>query len=168
MVLKNGMNLQIDKAVKSDAQALIAYLNMVGGESDHLTFGANGANMTVAEEEGFIEKLSNSTASALFVGKIEKEIVCVGSVVAPQRERVAHQAELGITVKKKFWGLGIGTHLMQTMIAFAKANGQTEILHLVVREGNLPAISLYKSWGLKRSEPTSGSSKPPAGIGMRC
>lgn len=147
MNLKNDIILQIDKAIRSDAQEIINYLNIVGGESDNLLFGANGFHMSVVAEENFIEDLAKSNTSALFIGKIDNEIACIGSVMAPQRERIAHQADIAISVKKKFWGLGVGIHLMQTIINYAKANGQTQILHLGVIEDNFIAISLYKKIG---------------------
>lgn len=103
--------------------------------------------MTAGEEEIFIENLLESDVSALLVGKIENEIVCVGSIMTSPRERISHQAELSISVKKKYWGLGIGTHLMEAMISFAKRNGQTEILHLGVKNDNINAINLYEKMG---------------------
>lgn len=147
MQLRNDTILQIDKAIKIDAPKIIEYLNVVGGESDNLLFGANDFHMSVKAEEKFIENLTDSKVSALYVGKIENEVVCVGSIMTPLKERISHQADLAVSVKKKYWGLGIGTHLMQTMIDFAKKNGQTEILHLGVKAENLTALSLYKKMG---------------------
>ena len=149
MDLKNGMILEIDKAIRSDAQEIINYLNIIGGESDNLLFDANGFHMSVEAEENFIENLTNFRTSALFIGRIDNEIACVGSILSSQRDRIAHQAEIAISVKKKFWGLGVGTHLMQTIINYAKSNGQTEILHLGVIEDNYNAISLYKKMGFE-------------------
>ena len=45
MKLKNGKFIEIRKAKKEDAAELLDYLNLVGGESDNLTFGANEFNM---------------------------------------------------------------------------------------------------------------------------
>lgn len=147
MQLKNDMVLQINKAIKTDAYEMIEYLNIVGGESDNLLFGANGFHMSVEAEENFIENLLDSNVSALLIGRIENEIVCTGSIMTAPKERISHQADLAVSVKKKYWGLGIGTHLMQTMISFAKRNGQTEILHLGVKDDNLTAVNLYKKMG---------------------
>lgn len=147
MQLKNDMILQIDKASKADAAAIIEFLNIVGGESDNLLFGANGFNMSIEAEENFIESLLESKVSALFAGRIGNEVVCVGSIMTSPKDRISHQADLAVSVKKKHWGLGIGTHLMQTMISFAKRNGQTEILHLGVKDDNLTAVILYKKMG---------------------
>lgn len=147
MKLRNGMILQISKAIKSDAKEIIEYLNIVGGESDNLLFGANDFHMTVEAEENFIVNLSDSNTSALFIGRMGGEIVCVGSIITPQRKRIAHHADLTISVKKRYWGLGIGTCLMQKMIDFAKENCQTEIVHLGVKDDNIAAIELYKKMG---------------------
>lgn len=149
MELKNGMKLKIEKAKRHDAGQVLDYLNLVGGESDNLLFGANEFTMSLEAEEEFIENLETSKVSALFVGKIDNEVVCIGSAMAPLRQRIAHQAEVAISVKKKYWGLGIGTHLMQAIIDFSRQNGTTEILHLGVRYGNDEAINLYRKMGFE-------------------
>lgn len=149
MELKNKMILQIEKAVKEDAQQIIDYLNIIGGESDNLLFGANEFVMSLEAEENYIESVNQSDASALFVGKIEDEIICVGSVMASTRNRIAHHSELAISVKKKYWGMGVATHLMQTMIDYAKNSEITEIIHLGVRSDNEMAINLYKKMGFE-------------------
>ena len=38
-ILKNGEPLLVREGIESDAEAAIAHLNTVGGESDFLTFG---------------------------------------------------------------------------------------------------------------------------------
>lgn len=147
MELKNGMILHVRQAVKSDAQEIIEYLNIVGGESDNLLFGANEFHMTVEAEENLIANLEGSKTSALFIGLIDDKIVCVGSIFSEKRIRIAHQANIAISVLRSYWGLGIGTYLMESMIEFAKESGQTEIVHLGVREDNIAAMRLYKKMG---------------------
>lgn len=149
MKLKNGQELIISKAQVTDAGKIIEYLNIVGGESDNLLFGKNEFHMTVEDEERFIENLSGSRVSALFIGKINGEIACVGSMMSPGRKRIAHGADLAISVKKQYWGVGVGSLLMSAIIDFAKENKQTEILHLGVRADNEAAIGLYKKMGFR-------------------
>ncbi len=147
MLLKNGMELLIAKATKADAEAIIKYLNLVGGESDNLLFGQNGFHMDVESEEKFIENINSSEKSALFVGKINGKTVCVGSIQSPNRERISHQCDIAVSVKRDFWNIGIGTELMKTLINFAKNTKQIEIIHLGVRADNINAIKLYKKMG---------------------
>ncbi len=147
MKIKNGFDLIISKVIKEDAKGLIEYLNLIGGESDNLLFGANEFKMSIEDEEKFIENLSDSTTSAMFIAKIDGEIVSVGSMMSAPRKRIAHQADLAISVRKKYWKLGIGTIMMNTMIDFAKGNNTTEIIHLGVNSKNVSAINLYKKFG---------------------
>lgn len=72
-----------------------------------------------------------------------------GSLFSPVRERIAHQTDFAISVKKKYWGIGVGTELMKIMIDFARANGKTEVIHLGVKEDNVAAIELYKKMGFE-------------------
>ena len=149
MLLKDGKELHIRKAVKADAQEILDYLNIVGGESDNLLFGANEFTMTVEQEELFIESLRDSETSALFGGFIRDKIVCVGSALAPARERISHQCEIAISVLKEYWGIGVGTCLMTEVIGFAKESGKLEVLHLGVKAENTSAIALYRKLGFQ-------------------
>ena len=149
MQLKNGKDLLIRKARKDDAAELIKYLNTVGGESDNLLYGADEFTMSVEQEEEYIDNLSDSDTSVLLVGTVDDKIVCVGSIFAPTRERIAHQGDLGMSVLKEFWGLGVGTCLMEALIQFAEDTNKIEILHLQVRTDNTHAIALYKKMGFE-------------------
>lgn len=147
MILKNGMELVIDKAKKSDAALTIEYMNKVGGESTELVFEENEFKVPVHAEEMFIESLTHNKTSAMFVGKIDGEIVSIGNVTTQSRSRMLHVAEYAITVRKKYWDLNIGTHMMEEMIKFSKASGKTEMIYLYVKADNSKAIHLYKKFG---------------------
>jgi RimJ/RimL family protein N-acetyltransferase len=149
MILKNGKELLIQKAAVEDAEDIIEYLNIVGGESDNLLFGKDGFHMTAQAEEKYIENISKSAKSALFAGKIDGKIVCVGSISSPDRERIAHQCDIAVSVKKAFWSMGVGTELMRTLIAFARQTNEIEIIHLGVRSDNVNAIKLYNKMGFE-------------------
>lgn len=149
MRLKNNTELEITKATEADAEALIVYLNQVGGESDNLLFGENEFPTDVELEREVIRTLNTSRCSALFVAKLDGKIVGASSIKSPVRKRIAHQAEIGLSVKKEYWNLGIGTALLETMIEFAKQTAQIEIIHLGVRAGNEKAIRLYQKMGFE-------------------
>jgi len=147
VLLKNGQEVIIRKAVKADAQALIDYGNVIGGESDNLLFGANEFGITLEQEERFIEGMANSKASGLFVALIDGEVVALANLSTHHRKRAAHTSEIGMSVRKKYWGLGIGDAVLDFIIEFAKASGQIEIIGLSVRVDNLAAQGLYRKKG---------------------
>lgn len=143
--------LIISSAEKADAKEILEYLNIVGGESDNLLFGANGlAHVSVEDEEKTIESIKNSSTSRMFVGKINGEIACIGNVTSSPRKRIAHHAEIAISVKQKFWHHGVGSKLMKTMIDFCKENGVTKSIYLGVRVGNDNAVKMYEKFGFQK------------------
>jgi ribosomal protein S18 acetylase RimI-like enzyme len=62
--------------------------------------------------------------------------------------KTAHRAMLGISVLREFWNLGIGTALLNELIAASRAHG-TEILELDFIEGNTRARGLYEKMGFE-------------------
>ena len=147
MLLKDGRELTIRKAAKSDAAEIVDYLNTIGAESDNLLFGAGGFGMTVEQEAEYIENCLEP--SALLVGVLDGRIVSIGHISTLTRQRVAHLGEVGISVLKEFWGIGVGTCMMDEIIKFSKESGVIEVLYLGVKADNEPAIELYKKHGFE-------------------
>lgn len=139
------MSYVIQKAKPEDAAALIEYLKIIGGETDNLTFGAEGLPVTVEEERAFLEKENADGRSVMLLVRENGKILADGHIQAMTR-RISHRASLGITVLKEAWGRGIGTALMERLIAHAKENG-IEIIELQVRCDNTRAIRLYEKFG---------------------
>jgi len=149
MLLKNGKELTIRKAQKEDARELLAYAKKVGAESDFLTFGAEGLPYTIEQEEKQIENWSNSTSAVMLVGVVDGKIVTTCVISAPARERLAHQSSIAVSVLKEYWGIGIGSHMMNALIDFAKNSDTIELIHLGVHADNTSAIALYKKCGFQ-------------------
>lgn len=138
----------IEEAKPADAENILSYLRIIGGESDNLTFGAEGVPFSVEAEQAFIQSRLDSKKDVLYLVKCNGEIVGNGSINSLSG-RMSHRAELGISVRKDYWGKGIGTKLMDALIAFAR-NAGFEILSLEVRSDNDRAIRLYERFGFKK------------------
>lgn len=149
IILKNNFKLNIKKATEEEAEKIVEYVNLVGGESDNLTFGKDEFHMTVDEEREFIKNLNKTKSSAMFLGKINDEIVCMGNIISHSKERIKHQSTIGISVKKKYWSMGIGTILMEELIKFAKETNIIKIISLEVLTENENAIKIYKKLGFE-------------------
>jgi RimJ/RimL family protein N-acetyltransferase len=150
-ILKDGRLLVLRRSRVSDAQQILDYLNVVGGESDNLMFGKEGCrSITVAQEAEHIEKLSSSPNTLLMVGLVGGRIVSLSQIRGETPLRVSHNFQLSITVLKAFWGLGIGTASMAVLLDFARKRG-AKAVHLGVRAGNDVAIHLYDKFGFVRA-----------------
>ena len=141
------MGILIERACPADAAEILGYLKTVGGETDNLSFGAEGLPFSIEEEEAYLRSLQNSTHCVMLVARKDGRIVGNASFTSSPRERLKHRGELGICVLKKEWGNGIATMLMDEILRFARDTAQAGIIHLEVRSDNLRAIRLYRKFG---------------------
>ena len=144
-------NITIRKASVEDAQAIINYLDQIGKESDNLTFGEEGIGYTLEDEEKMIQGYEENLNSTMFIAFDSDQVVSIGNLSASKRERTKHVSVLGISVLKSHWNQGIGKHMMNTLIGFAKQAPDTKAVHLEVRSDNHIAIHLYESVGFKKN-----------------
>ncbi len=143
-------NIIIEKAVPEDVEELLCFLKAIGGETDNLTFGAEGFPATLEEERAYLESLKCSASSAMYVAKKNGKIVGNAHFTGMTRERLRHRGSIGISVLKLEWGQGIGSRLLRTVIDFAKDTAHVEIISLEVKSDNVRAIKLYKKFGFER------------------
>ena len=146
-ILKDSRELVIRKATEEDAEKVLEYLNIIGGETDFLSFGVEGLNITLEEERNYFKNL---TAKNFFlIAEIEEKIVGNCSISTNEkRVRLKHFGELGIVVLKECWNLGIGNKLIETALLLGK-NGGLKKVNLETRSDNKKAIVLYKKLGFK-------------------
>lgn len=140
------MKIEIREACAADAEKMILYNKKVGSETDFLSFGTDTFNISCDKEARFLERFRNSKKDLMLVAYDNEKIVANASIEGHRTQRYSHRAELSITVLKKYWGQGIGSSLMEKLIAFAEEIGYKSI-YLEVRSDNERAINLYKKFG---------------------
>ena len=144
------MNIIYREAEPSDAGKFLEYSKIVGSETDNLTFGAEGLSLSISQEADFIRKFAGNPGSVMIVAFDEGELIGTGAVsVVSGKPRFAHRSEIAISVRKDYWGKGIGTGIMNILMDFAKKSG-AEVLELEVRSDNEAANALYKKFGFKK------------------
>lgn len=148
--LKNGKTAILRSANKEDAKAMIDYLNIIGGESDFITFGKNEFPMSVEAEQDYIERVNNMNNSKNVLITIDNEIIGIASINSVEKERMKHNGTLGISLRKKYWGIGLGSEIMDYLINWAKSNKITKKINLLVREDNIRGVKLYEKFGFEK------------------
>ncbi|WP_346931012.1 GNAT family protein [Clostridium sp.] len=148
--LKSGKELLLRRPKEEDAEAMIEYLNIVGGESDNLLFGKNEFRLTVDQEREHINNVNINDNALMLLCIIDNQIVSVSQVSAPNRKRIAHNSELAISVKKEYWSMGIGTTVMEVLIDFAKNHETIKTISLGVKANNKKAQHLYEKLGFEK------------------
>lgn len=148
-IMINGEKLIIRRSKKSDANALVDYINSVAGETDYLSFGVGEFGMTVQQEEDYIENTSKKENALSLVAEINGKVVANLNFSGGARRRVSHVGEFGISVQKEYWGYGIGEELIRYLIDWSKSSGVIRKINLRARTDNARGIRLYKKLGFE-------------------
>jgi RimJ/RimL family protein N-acetyltransferase len=148
--LRDGRKATLERVTEADAPGMLAYLEVIAGETDFLTFGPGEFGMKVDQEAAFLKSLADPLASEMN-GMMVKAVVAgemVGNALLTRspRPRLRHVGELGLSVRRDFWGVGLGSALCKTIFSGAKRTGVTRIA-LKVRADNARAIRLYERLG---------------------
>jgi RimJ/RimL family protein N-acetyltransferase len=130
-----------------DAQKLIDYINQVSEESDNLSFGKGEAPFTVEQEEKYISTQQTDPHRIMAVGEIDGELMAVSDISTSSLPRLKHAGELGLSLMKKYWNIGVGKALLKYLIDWAKTDGGLKKINLHVKETNDAGIHLYKKLG---------------------
>jgi RimJ/RimL family protein N-acetyltransferase len=144
---KDGRAFVIREAVADDAAAVKEYIERVSGQSDFLSFGAGEFEMGEAEEREFLGKCQAAPNELYILGQLDETIVSTLNFNAGHRPRTRHTGEFGVTVEESFWGLGIGSLMIDAMIRWARQTGLVKKINLRVRTDNPRAIALYQRKG---------------------
>ena len=140
----NNSLFVIERARAEDAAALLDYLKIVGGETENLSFGAEGVPLSLEAEQDYLRSQCESADNVQHLAKMDGEIIGTASLNRKPR-RMSHRGEFGISLKKAWWGCGAASALTEAILAFARENG-FEQLDLEVRSSNARAIHLYEKY----------------------
>ena len=140
----------IREAEPEDAAALLAYIDETAGETDFLGFGRGEFDLTEEKEADYLREQRDSRNSLYLLAFVGDEIAGTLSFSGGARRRNRHTGEFGLTVRRRHWGRGIGSLLLDALIAWARSSGIVTKLDLLVRADNERAIGPYERKGFER------------------
>ena len=144
--LKDGTRATLRRLRESDAEQVCGMLPKAHIESDFLNYMPGEFDWTAEREREFIREHEKHAHSILLCAHRDTELLALCGARQTPFRRFAHQAEIGITVFKANWGIGLGRHMMEFLVAWSRAEGLRK-LTLRVFEDNVHAIGLYRSLG---------------------
>lgn len=147
IMLRDGELCVIRSAEPEDAEQMLQYMKIMLGETPFLLRTPEEFDYSVGEEARILEERKNDPRSLMLLAEKDGQIIASADVQSHGRKsRVRHRTELGISVRKDFWRQGIGSALMERLIAFAAECGYEQI-ELTVEQKNRRALSLYMKYG---------------------
>ena len=144
---KSGDLITVRRATPNDAPRLIGFLQIIGGQTDFLNFGAGEFHLTEQQERDYIERSQMIDTSLFLIAEIGPTVVSTLTFSTPQRERLEHVGEFGVSVVEARWGEGIGGAMTSALIEWARRHEIVRKINLEVRADNARAIALYARLG---------------------
>ena len=141
------VDIVIRKAVPTDAAEILAVMKLIGEETPYLVMDEQGSDLS---EEGMalnLASLYESPNNVLLVALANGKIAGTANVSASYKKRIEHIGEIGISILEAYWGIGLGTLLLEEIIIWAEESTVIKRLELTVQERNKRAIHLYRKIG---------------------
>ena len=147
IVLSNGMECCLRNGTESDGQLVLDHFNLTHSETDYLLTYPDENSFNAAQESRYLKEKAESEREIELLAIADGVIVGTAGIEAVgTKYKVRHRAEFGISVVKKYWGLGIGRVLLTSCIECAKTAGYSQ-LELEVAAENERAVSMYERAG---------------------
>lgn len=145
--LLSGITGELRSAEPEDASQMLLFLRATTGESYFLMRYPEEITLTIAEEAALLRDFKTSAGKLMLTAWTNGEIAGTCGIEArTDRIKVAHRAGFGISVKKRYWGCGIGSLLLTEILMYAKKRGYEQI-ELGVFADNERALHLYHKFG---------------------
>ena len=147
LALRDGRTCTLRSVEAADAPRMLQYMKQMLGETPFLLRTPEEFDYTIEEEAAILERRKNDPRCLMLIAEIDGEIIASADVQPHgSKSRIRHRAELGISVRKAYWRQGIGSALMERLIAFAR-QADYEQIELTVESKNRRAIGLYLKSG---------------------
>ncbi len=148
--LRNGRSAVLGFVNDSDVSEMLNLLRVTAQETPF-----NGrspedcANLTEEDQCHWIREVAVSSNRVPFFCRVGDQLVgtCEVEFFAGQYRR--HRASISLAVLGAYWGLGIGSQMMRTMLDIARARPGVKQVELDYFEYNVRARALYERYGFR-------------------
>lgn len=146
-LLDRNQTLVIREAAAQDAAEILDYIHAIAGESDYLSFGPGEFDIPLDREREILARFHEADNQLYLVGLLDGQIVSTLSFTGGHRPRLRHAGEFGLSVRRAYWGLGIGSRMLDALLDWARETQIITKVDLRVRTDNQRAIALYRRKG---------------------
>ena len=145
--LKDGRTCILRNGTAADGKAVLDIFNLTHEQTDWLLSYSDENTFDAEQEADFLQAKTDSPDEIEILAEIDGKVIGTAGIGRiGTKDKVKHRAEMGISVDKDYWGLGIGRALTKACIECAKITGYSQ-LELDVAAQNERAITLYESEG---------------------
>ncbi|MEM1027372.1 MAG: GNAT family protein [Planctomycetota bacterium] len=147
LTLRDGAAVSLRTPVEDDAPQLIEYLDAMRKETTGILFAPEDPLPTVEWERNWVRGRREGRGVMILTEDDAGQIVSLCSVEPGGRSRTAHRGEVGISLRAAWCDRGLGTQLMDELVAWSEAQPDLDLLTLCVYADNPRAIRVYEKVG---------------------
>ena len=147
LALMDGRTARLRNPVpEKDTAAMIQCLKEMCRETEYLLRYPEECTWTMAQEQGILEEINRSDARLMLVCEVDDAIAGMCGLNFNQSVKTRHRANVDIGLRRRYWGLGIGTAMFEALLDAAR-HGSVRQVELDYIEGNARARALYEKMG---------------------
>jgi RimJ/RimL family protein N-acetyltransferase len=147
IVLKDGTKCLLRSPAEQDASVMLQYLKITSEETHYMVRYPEEIQITEAKEVELLKDCLESEQNIMIAAFVDDELAGnAGLNRIKDNIKVRHRAVFGISIKEKYWNMGIGSNLIREVIKMAEIMGYEQI-ELGVFDDNIRARKLYSKFG---------------------
>ncbi len=151
ITLKDGRHCILCPILPEYAEEMISYLKKTSAETDFLLRYPDEVTFTPEAERELLTKFYEDPRTVMMAAFVDGRLAGNGSITGVgERRKIRHRCLLGIALYQAYWGLGIGTAMIDYMCELAGQIGYRQA-ELDVAAENEQARALYKKCGFIES-----------------
>lgn len=147
--MQEEIEITIRQAIPDDALEILRIGQILAKETDFFIMDEVGLNLTVSELAEQLAILYESCNNILLVALANDKIIGLASVATGNDLALEQIGEVGISILQEYWGLGLGSLMIEEIIYWAQESGLSR-LELKVQKRNQRAIHLYEKFGFQK------------------
>jgi len=161
--LKSGNSIKIRVAELDDVQQLVDLKRDYIENTTTIPLNLDEYPIDLKKELSIIKEYIKSPNSILLVAEFNHELIGNIDLTGSQRSKMFHTGMIGMGIKEKWRNQGLGRHLIESVIDWAKKHSALELIWLDVYASNELGYNLYKNTGFKVSGIINGFFKEKNG-----
>lgn len=140
--MSEEVGIILREAVPGDAKDILLMMGQVNKETEFLVLDEAELLLPPETLEEELDYIYESNNNLLLLAIYEGTIIGTASVKADSQFRLSHVGEVGISILQEYWGMGLGTLMLEEIISWAKEMGVLFRLELDVQVRNERAVHL--------------------------
>ena len=149
--LRDGRTCTLRPTHPDDSADMIEYMKRTAEETPFLLRNPDEISYTLEQEQEILTGILNDPGHVMMAGIVDGRVAgnCSIGGIGTKR-KIRHRCSLAITLYREFWGLGIGSAMINYLTELAEQIGYEQI-DLEVVADNVRAQALYRKCGFEET-----------------